>query len=310
MTVTISEWLRITALLLSSNLWAQDYFQIAGYIQGRFTDREGTSDRLEIRRARVIVSGEPLPDLSYSIQADVAHVPYLLDASVTWKFSPSFRLTAGQFKIPFSGESLIADNLDIPIERARAVNSLVPGRDTGVQARDTGLQVSGTLHRIEYAGAVLSGQLIVNSPSTRYSALAGRALLHPFSGFRAGGDWYGSFSTSGAPPKRRIEAEANYEHGPVRLATEQIFARDGSLQRRGGYGVGSWRLSAYLEPLTRIDWITTNTHKSNTTSVAYMAGLNFYWGTHLRVGMNTGAQRDQGPKGFSSLFLAQTMFSF
>jgi hypothetical protein len=258
----------------------------------------------------VIVSGDPLPGLSYSVQADVAHLPYLLDASATWKFSAVFRLTAGQFKIPFSSESLLADNLDIPIERARAVNSLVPGRDTGVQARDTGMQVSGILHRIEYAAAVLSGQLIVNSPSAHYRAVAGRVSLQPINGFRAGGDWYGSFSTSTTPPKRRIEAEANYEHGPVRLATEQIFARDGSLQRHGGYGVGSWRLSAYLEPLTRVDWLTTNTHKSNTTSVAYMAGLNFYWGTHVKVGMNTGAQHDQGPKGFSSLILVQTTLGF
>jgi len=30
----------------------------------------------------------------------------------------------------------------------------------------------------------------------------------------------------------------------------------------------------------------------------------------VKIGANAGAQHDQGPRGFSSLFLAQTMFGF
>jgi hypothetical protein len=71
----MKKWLKLGYLLLPACLSGQDFFQISGYIQGRFTDREGISDRLEIRRARVIVSGD-LPDLSYTVQVDVAHLPY------------------------------------------------------------------------------------------------------------------------------------------------------------------------------------------------------------------------------------------
>jgi hypothetical protein len=91
---------------------------------------------------------------------------------------------------------------------------------------------------------------------------------------------------------------------------EQVWARDGSLERRGGYALGAWRVSSHWEPLVREDWLTTNIHKPNTTSIAYVAGLNFYRGKHLKVGANTGAQHDQGPKGFSSIFLAQVMLMF
>jgi hypothetical protein len=110
--------------------------------------------------------------------------------------------------------------------------------------------------------------------------------------------------------KRRMESEGAYDRGPVHLHAEQIWARDGTLERRGGYALGAWRLSSGWEPLARADWLTTNIRKPNTTSIAYLGGLNFYWGKHLKVGANTGAQHDQGPKGFSSLFLAQTMFMF
>ncbi len=303
------------ALLCSTCLRGQQEFQIHGYIQGRFTNQEGTPDRLEIRRARLILTGDPLSKLSYIVQVDVVKRPYLMDAALTWKFSRSIRLTGGQFKIPFSAESLISDNLNIPIARARAINGLAPGRDTGVQARDMGLQLAGTLYRgkgplVDYAAGVFRGRILVDSPTVHYHATAGRVIVHPLPGLTAGGDWYGSFSAPAGAEKRRMESEGSYDHGPIHLRAEQIWARDGTLERRGGYALGAWRLSPRWEPLTRADWLTTNIHKPNTTSIAYLAGLNFHWGKHLKVGANTGAQHDQGPKGFSSLFLAQTMLMF
>src|SRR5258708_7239772 len=141
--MTLSKRLSL-ALFLPAWLQAQGIFQVHGYIQGRFTNQEGTSDRLEIRRARVILSGDPLSKLSYTFQVDFVKQPHLMDAALTWKFSRSLRLTGGQFKIPFSAESLISDNLNIPIARARAVNALAPGRDTGAQGRDVGVQFAGT----------------------------------------------------------------------------------------------------------------------------------------------------------------------
>ena len=301
--------------LLATGLCAQDSFNIHGYIQGRFTNQESTFDRLEIRRARVIVSGDPLPDFSYSFQADMAKVPYLMDAAVTWKIARGFRLTGGQFKIPFSAESLISDNLNVPIARARAVNGLVPGRDTGVQGRDTGIQAAGGWYRgksplVEFAAGVFRGQTLIYSPLPHYHATAGRVIVHPITGLTLGADWYGSFSAPAHAEKRREEAEGGYERGPLRLRAEQIWARDGLLVRRGGYALGAWRLTPHWEPLLRADWLTSNAQKANTTSIAYMAGLNFYWTKHVKIGANTGAQHDQGPKGFSSLFLAQTMLMF
>jgi hypothetical protein len=312
--VTFSKQLALV-LFFSLCVRAQDIFQIHGYIQGRFTNQEGTPDRLEIRRARLQVSGNPLSKLSYTFQVDVVKRPYLMDAALTWKFSRSLRLTGGQFKIPFSAESLISDNLNIPIARARAVNGLAPGRDTGVQARDVGLQLAGTLYQgkgplVEYAASVFRGQTFVDAPTAHYPATAGRVMVHLLPALMVGGDWYGSFSAPAAKEKRRQEAEASYERGPLHLRAEQIWARDGTLERRGGYALGAWRLSPHWEPLARADWLTTNIHKATTTSIAYLGGLNFYWGKHLKVGANAGAQRDQGPKGISSLFLAQTMLSF
>src|SRR5262249_34228485 len=201
-------WKRLAlGLFISANLRGQGEFHIHGYIQGRFTNQEGTPDRLEVRRARVVVSGDPASQFSYTVQVDVVKRPYLMDAALTWKVSRSFRITGGQFKIPFSAESLISDNLNIPIARSRAVNGLVPGRDTGIQGRDLGLQFAGTLFRskdplIEYAAGLFRGQILVNSPTVHYHATAGRVIVHPIPGLTAGGDWYASFSAPAAAEKR------------------------------------------------------------------------------------------------------------
>jgi hypothetical protein len=309
-------WKRIVFILFfSACLRAQSDFQVHGYVQGRFTNQEGTPDRLEIRRARVIFSGDPVSSLSYTFQVDVVKRPYFMDAAVTWKFARYLRVTGGQFKIPFSAESLVSDNVNIPIARARAVNGLAPGRDTGVQGRDVGLQVGGTFYRgkdamADYAAGIFRGQTLIESPTIHYHATAGRVLVHPVPGLTAGGDWYGSFSATPSSVKRRFESEGGYERGPMRLRAEQIWARDGTLERRGGYALAAWRRSPRWEPLARADWLTTNIHKPNTTSIAYIAGLNFHYGKHVKVGANTGAQHDQGPKAFSSVFLAQLMLMY
>jgi hypothetical protein len=73
------------AALISGTLAAQSAFEVHGYIQGRFTDQLGTPERLEIRRARLIVFGDPLPKFSYRFQVDVAKKPYLMDASIAYR---------------------------------------------------------------------------------------------------------------------------------------------------------------------------------------------------------------------------------
>jgi hypothetical protein len=296
------------------SVWAQNPFEIHGYIQGRFTDQLGTPDRLEIRRARLLVTGNPFSHLSYRFQVDFAKKPYLMDSSLAWKFGEALTLTAGQFKIPFSAESIIADNLNAPVSRSRAVLSLAPGRDTGVQGRDTGGQVSGSLHAgngsiMDYSLGVFRGQTLIYSPQVHYRAVAGRVMVHPIHGLSTGFDWYGSFQSTSHLPKRREDVEGEYVRGRLRLRAEQIFARDGTLDRRGGYGVAVWRLFPRWEILSRADWLTTNVDKANTTSIAYIAGGNFII-KHAKIGFDTGAQHNQGPQQWSSVMVAQVMLSF
>jgi len=301
----------LSAVLVGMPVAAQNAFEFHGLLQGRFTREPGVPDRLEIRRARLIFSAKPLPKWSLKLQVDLAKSPYLMDASVAYRFSRPFSLSAGQMKIPFSAESLISDDRNAPVARSRAVLALAPGRDTGVQARDTGAQASGELgsngHTLEYAAGVFRGQTFVRAPRVHYNAAAGRLVLHPVKRASVGADWYGSFSAPIGLVKRRLDLEGEYAHGRTTVRAEQILARDGALERRGGYVLGVWRPNENWEALARADWLTTNIHKADTRSIAYVAGANWYFLKHVKVGFNAGAEHDQGPKGWSSVIFAQVM---
>jgi hypothetical protein len=266
---------------------------------------------MEIRRARLSASGNLLSRLSYKVQADFAKTPYLMDAFMAVRLWRPLSLTAGQMKIPFSAESLISDDKNAPVARSRAVLALAPGRDTGVQGRDVGTQASGTIgangRSVEYAAGVFRGQTFIYAPRVHYNATAGRVILHPVPGLSAGADWYGSCSAPPGLVKRRADLEGEYTRGRARIRAEQIFARDGILERRGGYLLGVWKLTPNVETLARADWITTNIHKPDTRSIAYIAGGNLFVLKHVKLGLDAGAQHDPGTKGWSSVVFAQVM---
>jgi hypothetical protein len=308
--------MRLTTIyFLAALACAQGPVEVHGLLQGRFTDQPGTSDRLEMRRARVVLQGQPVSGLSYKLQADFVKTPYLIDASLAYRFSRGLTFTAGQMKIPFSAENILNDVANAPVSRSRAVLGLAPGRDTGVQGRDTGVQLSGALHRsngpiVEYAAGVFRGQTFIESPQVHYNAVAGRLVAHPAHGVSAGADWYGSFSAPALKRKRREEVEGEYVRGKMTVRAEQIWARDGTLHRNGGYVLGTWRAVRNLEVLTRADWLTTDSNKPNTTSVAYIAGANYFLWNHAKIGYNAGAQVGPAPKGVGSIMLAQVALYF
>jgi hypothetical protein len=122
-----------------------------------------------------------------------------------------------------------------------------------------------------------------------------------------GADWYRGTPQGGGAVKRRADIEGGYERGRVMARFEQILASDGALKRRGGYITGVWRFGRELEAVGRVDWYTANAGKPMSSSIAYVAGPNVYLFKHLKVGLNAGAQHDQGPLGWSRVVLAQVM---
>jgi len=105
-----------------------------------------------LSNARLRLFGNLDDNFSYFFQGSFIVSPLLLDAAISYKFSDLFKLTAGQFKTPFSKEFLTyAANIDF-VNRAQATALLSPRRDLG-------FQVSGHLisDLIEYRTGIFNG---------------------------------------------------------------------------------------------------------------------------------------------------------
>ena len=288
-------------------------YHLSGYIQGRFTDSRDTPDRFEVRRIRLLLNGDLSPRIRYMIQGDLLKLPNLLDADVEFRAAKALKFTAGQFKLPFSLSSLTADNLEVTVERAKVVNSLAPGRDTGVQGRDSGVQLSGTFgstHAIDYWGGVFSGELLINSPRPQYHAVSARAVAHVWRGLQIGADMYRSFSAPAHEDKTRQSAEARDARGPLIVQAEYLWGRDGTTNRRGGYALGAWRWSKRWEGIARDDWYTSNVSRANTRTQTWLAGANYYIWPKVRIQANGGVRQEPASVRLSGVFLTQLQMGF
>lgn len=105
-----------------------------------------------LSNVRLRLLGNLDDNFSYFFQGSFLISPLLLDAAISYKFSNSLKLTAGQFKTPFSKEFLTyAANINF-VNRAQATALLSPRRDLGVQ-------LSGKVfdNLLEYRAAIFNG---------------------------------------------------------------------------------------------------------------------------------------------------------
>ena len=220
--------------------------KLGAYAQVRYTHWEKGYDGFRIKRFRVGLKGEILKNINYSLQVDAARSAILLDARVGIRFSPQTELNFGQFKVPFSLETLTSSSLLDTINRSQTVEKLCPGRDIGAAGRDIGVTFSGEHSWAEYAVGIFNGSGINKTDDNDHKDVALRLVLHPASSLGLGLSYYdGKYSSySGASPNRRDRTGVDmfFTQGPLSLKGEYIFARDGETERYGWYAQGNYFL--------------------------------------------------------------------
>ena len=211
--------------------------RVAGYLQEKYTHSTATGahNSLDVRRARVGISGAATDKLDFKISSELsgsrtavssvnfgtsttattkAGKPILVDALLGYKLPDGKRLQLGQFHIPFSIESLNpATKIDF-INRPRVVDSLVPGRDTGNMARDNGIQYSGTTSggQVQYFAGLFNGAgLNTATDDNNRKDPAIRLVYHSPSGIWFGGSYFNGALGAAETSRRRLGLEAIYD---------------------------------------------------------------------------------------------------
>lgn len=285
---------------------------VSGYVQGRFTDEQGTKYPYRIKRARLIVDAVLTDWADVFVQVDPTFRPgIVMDAYLQLRVRPAANFRFGAFKIPFGGESLMADERTIPIERSLVVNSFSPARDNGNQARDVGAEMLGHAggrgrSAVEYAIAAVNGSGVNGVLDRHAVAGAARLIFHPIAGLSVGGDYYqGKTQTTLPVLQRREELEGGYKAGRFTTWGEYLRGNDGRVHRSGGYALMAYRFDGHWEAFVRAEQYNADRSKAGRITRLYEAGSNYYVTNRIRVQANYGARKDPSTGDLSPVFLVQ-----
>src|SRR6266481_4518661 len=213
--------------------------RLTGYLQPRF-QAVGDSASFFLRRARFAVEGNITPWASYRAQVEMRTIgapgtppasPLTLSATDLWVRMSHHRWTGtvGQFRVPFSLESLLSSTTLETTERSRIVNAAK--RDIGAQAEWR------VPDRLLVQAAVVNGEgrnRAVN-PDNRMAYFA-RAVVTPVKGLDVGGAFEGYSDSSGA----NVQAVYRAPRWTARAEYIDEHNRRTQVHTRGWYGLAGY----------------------------------------------------------------------
>ena len=289
--------------------------KLNGFTQVGYTHWEEGVSEFRIRRARVGLKGDVFKNINYRLQIDATKSLILLDAIVEFSLSSHLGLRIGQFKVPFSLESLASSSSLDTINRSQTVEKLCPGRDIGSYGRDIGVMASGKFSKVECFLGVFNGSGINRGDLNKQKDIAARLVLHPLDFIQVAAAFYKGQYTSdaGEGPVRRDRSgiEVFLNRFRFSLKGEYIFAKDDQTSREGWYvQAGYFILSKKLQSLIKYDSYDKDREMAGDRSEVMAIGLNLFFTENTKFQINYELYREESGSRSNSALLAQFQAGF
>jgi phosphate-selective porin OprO/OprP len=301
--------------------------QISGLIQTEYEgfQQTGVNNTFLLHRARLDVKGDINDNWNYEVYTEFAGTTKLLDAYTTYKIADFLKFTAGQFKVPFSLESLIADSQLDFIDRSQVVNALA-GRSTDVignqNGRDIGIQINGSFAKVDdhylfdYTLGVFNGAgYDVTTDNNNHKDIVGRFTVHPIKNLDISGDFYDGQGNYGTPAKNYLRNrggfDARYIIGGLSLIAEYDKGTDGIIKRDGWYGQAAYFvIPKRLQLAAKYDTYDPNEVTANVRTEIYTGGINYYFNNWARFTIDYLDRREAVTQIPNNIFEAQLQLTF
>jgi phosphate-selective porin OprO/OprP len=289
--------------------------KLSGYMQFLYTTQDAGLDGFSIRRMRLSLSGDILKNVRAKFEVDAVKSPIFLEGLIEFAFHEAASLRIGQFKVPFSQESVASDADLETINRSQPVLKLSPGQDIGASGRDIGAVVFGKTAILEYTVGVFNGAGINKADTNEQKDWAGRIVVHPASFLAFGASAYdGKYSPSTdiqAEKRDRAGLEMAVLAGPVSLRGEYIRASDGSILKEGWYLQGGYFfMPNKLQGVIKVDSFDPDTRTDFNRINQWTAGLNWLLSGKTKLMVNLEVYKDASGKTTNTAFLAQFQGGF
>ena len=161
--------------------------KISGLVNVRYSwsDKEGDTHGFDIRRVRLAADGELGERLDYKFQAEYETTVKVIDAYLRVKLLPEVNVQIGEYKVPYSQETLYGPATWLTIENPAAVAKLNGYNDlSGLKAngRDVGVTLYGDLLNklFSYRVGVFNGNGINIKDNNNKKDFAGLVWFRPF----------------------------------------------------------------------------------------------------------------------------------
>lgn len=289
--------------------------KLNGYTQVGYTHWEEGASEFRIRRARLGLKGDIFKNINYRLQIDVTKNPILMDAIVEFSLSSHLGLRIGQFKVPFSLESLASSSSLDTINRSQPVEKLCPGRDIGSYGRDIGVMASGKFSKVECFLGIFNGSGINRGDLNKQKDVGARLVFHPLDFIQVAAAFYKGQYTSdaGEGPVRRDRSGIDIFLNRFRfsLKGEYIFAKDDQTSREGWYvQAGYFILSKKLQSLIKYDSYDIDRGMAGDRSEVMTIGLNLFFTESTKFQINYELYREESGNRSNSALLAQFQAGF
>jgi len=315
-----------TVLLAAAGLRAEDAkspapltlsvpLTLSGYGQVEYISQETGINGFSIHRMRLSLTGDILKNIKFRLQVDAVKTSILLDAYVDFAFHAAAAVRIGQFKVPFSMESLASDPDVDTIDRSQVVNKLAPGFDIGTNGRDIGAMLSGKAAFLEYSLGVFNGSGINKADTDNKKDWAARLLVHPASFLALGASAYDGQtvpSAGAAAVKRaRLGLEAALLYQDLSLKGEFIQGQDADTMRQGWYVQGGYFfLPKTLQAIVKFDSYDPNRNAALDRTDLWVFGLNWFLGGPTKLQVNYVWSRDESGKTVNKALQVQFQAGF
>jgi phosphate-selective porin OprO/OprP len=284
--------------------------QIGGLLQERYQgfQQKGVNDAFDLHRARLIVSGNVTDSWSYYTQTELGGTGVkLIDAYTAYKVADYFKINVGQFKIPFSAESLTPDAQLEFIDRSQVVEALA-GRSKDVignqQGRDIGIQIGGSfaklndLYLFDYTFGVFNGAgYDVTTDNNDRKDWAGRLGFHPIKNLDFGADIYeGKGIPTGATKdqaRNRYGFDGRYVLGALSLTAEYDHGTDAAVQKDGWFAQAGYYIIPQIQVVARYDTFDPNKVIRTDRANIYMGGFNFVFNKYTKLAVDYLDRREE-----------------
>ncbi|MDB5145888.1 MAG: hypothetical protein JWQ66_4601 [Mucilaginibacter sp.] len=306
--------------------------QISGLVQARYQgfEQSGVNNAFDLHRARLDAKGNITDAWSYEIYTEFASTTKLLDAYTSYKIADYLKFTAGQFKIPFSYESLTSDSQLEFIDRSQVIEALA-GRSKDVignqNGRDIGVQISGSFAKLnnhylfDYTFGVFNGAgYDVTTDNNNHKDIVARFGIHPIKGLDFGGSLYSGedipLATTKVPnpvtqARNRYGFDGHYVIGALSVAAEYAHGTDGSILRDGWYAQAGYFILPKLQLEAKYDTYDPNKVITTDRSTIYIGGINYVFNAWTKLSVDYLDKREQtAVQVKNNIFEAQLQIAF